>query len=107
MAFVFESKRNCIVNKSLIRMSNVFILNNSFLAIYGFVFEAKRNLLLITLVSLVFSFSVVYQWIRLTSLFILIVFWVESPKIFYFERFKAQFNPSVRTNLTVLKNVAY
>jgi hypothetical protein len=48
---------------------------------------------LIILVSLVFSFSAVYQWIRLTSLFILIVLYFEpkSPKIFYFERFKAQF----------------
>jgi energy-coupling factor transporter transmembrane protein EcfT len=38
---------------------------------------------LITLVSLVFSFSAVYQWIRLTSLFILIVFWAQkAPKYF-------------------------
>jgi hypothetical protein len=47
---------------------------------------------LITLVSLVFSFSAVYQWIRLTSLFIL------SPKAQkYFilnVLIKAQFNPS-------------
>jgi hypothetical protein len=35
---------------------------------------------LITLVSSVFSFSAVYQWIDLTSLFILIVFW--APKYF-------------------------
>jgi hypothetical protein len=36
---------------------------------------------LITLVSLVFFFSAVYQWIRLTSLFILIVFWAQKYSI--------------------------
>jgi hypothetical protein len=35
---------------------------------------------LITLVSLAFSFSAVYQWIRLTSLFILIIFWAQKPQ---------------------------
>jgi hypothetical protein len=48
-----------------------------------------------------FLFSAVNQWIRLTSLFILIVFWAQKLQNILFwtnERFKAQFNPSVRTN---------
>jgi hypothetical protein len=80
MALSLKAKRNCIVDN---------------FGIIGF---------------LSFGRIPVDSWdIRLTSLFILIVFWAESPKIFYFERFKPQFNPSVRTNwrLTVLKNVAY
>jgi hypothetical protein len=80
-------------------MSNV-LLNNSILAIYGLclwkpseiVLLTNRSKLLnyykkmqyvwslITLVSLVFSFSAVYQWIRLISLFILIVFWEQKQQ---------------------------
>jgi hypothetical protein len=94
-----KAKRNCIVDKSL-KIIKLIYSNYK-----------KRQYVwsLITLVSLVFSFSAVYQWIRLTSLFTLIVFWAQKPQNIYFERFKAQFNPSVRTNwrLTVLKNLAY
>jgi hypothetical protein len=42
---------------------------------------------LITLISLVFYFSAVYQWIRLTSLFILIVFWAQKPQNILFWTF--------------------
>jgi hypothetical protein len=51
---------------------------------------------LITLVSLVFSSSAVYQWIRLTSLFILIVFWARKTQNIFFWGFKAQFIKSLR-----------
>ena len=46
------------------------------------------TLSLITFVLLVFSFSAAYEWIRLTFLFILLVF---EPKILYFEGFNVQF----------------
>jgi hypothetical protein len=43
-----------------------------------------------TFVSLVFSFSVVYQWIRLTSFLILIVFWAQII-LFWRLNLKVQF----------------
>ncbi len=51
------------------------------------------NCSLITFVSLVFSFSAVYEWIRLTFIFILILFFIliVYPTIVYFEGFKAKF----------------
>jgi hypothetical protein len=55
-------KRNCIVDKSLSK----FILFSYLKMQYVFS--------LITFVSLVFSFSAVYEWIRLTFIFILIEF---------------------------------
>jgi hypothetical protein len=96
-----KAKRNCIVDKSL-KTIKLIIKKCSSQYVWS----------LITLVSLVFSFSAVYQWIRLTSqLHFYSILSPKALKIFYFERFKAQFNPSVRTNvnwrLTVLKNVAY
>ena len=55
-------KRNCIVDKSLSK----FIL-------FSYL-KMQYVCSLITFVSLVFSFSAVYEWIRLTFIFILIVF---------------------------------
>jgi hypothetical protein len=80
-----KAKRNCIVDKSLkiikriIKNAVRLILDN--FGIVGFLFFGRIPV------------------DSSTFLFILIVYFEpKRPKIFSFERFKAQFNPSVRTN---------
>jgi hypothetical protein len=66
----------------------------------AFVFQQQREIVLFTILiikntgrlildnfGIVVSFSAVYQWIRLTSLFILIVFWDQKPQNILFWTF--------------------
>jgi hypothetical protein len=65
----FESqaaKGNCIVDNSL--------------KIVKLIIKNAVRLILDDFDIVVFSFSAVYQWIRLTSLFILIVFCAQKPQ---------------------------
>jgi hypothetical protein len=56
----------------LARVKTVNVVKNRWLMPFGII---------------VFSFSAVYQWIRLTSLFILIVFWAQKPQNILFWTF--------------------
>jgi hypothetical protein len=79
-------KRNCIVDKSLKLLIQLIIKNAVGLildnfGIVGFLFFSPIP---------VDSSHVSLHFDNILS--------PKAPKIFYFERFKAQFNPSVRTN---------